>query len=65
VIANFRLELCRRGLCVVHLAKDGRLGLNVFANQLYNVFANNFIVFSEIVYVSTGVSIWRTAIASA
>jgi hypothetical protein len=36
---NFRFELLA-ARCVTHIANDRRLGLNVFANQLYDVFAN-------------------------
>jgi hypothetical protein len=51
---EFPIYACWRSLCVLHLAKDRRLGLNVFANQLCKVFATDFIVFSGIVDVSTG-----------
>jgi hypothetical protein len=37
---EFPICACRRSLCVMQLAKGRRLGLNVFADQLYNVFAN-------------------------
>jgi hypothetical protein len=37
---EFPISFVDAAFCVVHLAKDRRRGLNVFANQLYNVFAN-------------------------
>jgi hypothetical protein len=38
--SEFPMSFVDAAFCVVHLAKDRRLGLNVFANQLYNVFSN-------------------------